>query len=72
MWKDSVGEQVALEEFTPVNNLMVRALLSCVFDDKGTPADRKVIIEDVVLRSFFMDSFYGDNIGTACAGPALR
>ena len=63
MWKDSLGQQVASEQFTVVDDPTVSAPLSCVFDDEGTPTERRVVIEDGVLRSFLRDSFCGDSTG---------
>ena len=63
LWKDSVGQQVASDQFTVVDDPTVRAPLSCVFDDEGTPTERRTIIEDGVLRSFLRDSFCGDSTG---------
>ena len=37
--------------------------LLCVFDDEGTPTERRPIIEGGVLRSFIRDSFCGDSTG---------
>lgn len=64
-WKDSVGEKVASEELTLVDDPTVSAPLSCVFDDEGTPTSKKAIVEDGVLKSFLRDSFCGDSTGNA-------
>ncbi len=63
MWKDSVGEQVASDCLTIVDDPTVPAPLSCVFDDEGTPAERRPMIEGGVLKSFLRDSFCGDSTG---------
>lgn len=63
LWKDSVGRQVASESLNAVDDPTVPAPLSCVFDDEGAPAERKVVIEDGVLRTFLRDSFCGDSTG---------
>ena len=63
LWKDSVGQQVASEQLTMVDDPTVSAPLSCVFDDEGTPTERRVVVEDGVLRSFLRDSFCGDSTG---------
>ena len=63
MWKDSVGEAVASDCLSIVDDPTVSAPLSCVFDDEGVPAYRKPIIEDGVLKGFLRDSFCGDSTG---------
>ncbi len=63
LWKDSVGQQVASEGLTMVDDPTVPAPLSCVFDDEGTPTCRKPVIEGGVLRTFLRDSFCGDSTG---------
>ena len=63
MWRDSVGESVASEQLTIVDDPTVPAPLSCVFDDEGTPTERRIIVEDGMLRSFLRDSFCGDSTG---------
>lgn len=63
MWKDSLGEQVASEQLTVVDDPTVPAPLSCVFDDEGTPTEKRTIIKGGVLKSFLRDSFCGDSTG---------
>ena len=63
MWKDALGQQVASEQLTIVDDPTVPAPLSCVFDDEGTPTERRVVVENGVLRSFLRDSFCGDSTG---------
>ena len=63
VWKDSVGSPVASEKLTVTDDPTVSAPLSCVFDDEGTPSDRRTVIENGVLRSFLRDSFCGESTG---------
>ncbi len=63
MWKGSVGESVASDCLTLVDDPTVPAPLSCVFDDEGTPTERRPIVEDGILKSFMRDSFCGDSTG---------
>lgn len=64
-WKDSIGEKVASELLDIVDDPTVPAPLSCVFDDEGTPAERRSIIDGGVLKGFMRDSFCGDSTGNA-------
>ena len=63
LWKDSVGKQVASECVDIVDDPTVSAPLSCVFDDEGVPAERKVLIEKGVLKGFIRDTYCGDSTG---------
>ncbi len=63
VWKDSVGQEVASKELTMIDDPTVPAPLSCVFDDEGTPTEKRTVIEDGVLRSFLRDSFCGESTG---------
>mgnify|MGYP004653815515 FL=1 len=63
LWKDSVGTEVACRDLTMIDDPTVPAPLSCVFDDEGSPAERRPVIENGVLRSFLRDSFCGDSTG---------
>lgn len=63
LWKDFVGQDVASGCLNIVDDPTVRAPLSCVFDDEGTPTEKRKIVEDGVLRSFIRDSFCGDSTG---------
>ncbi len=63
MWKDSTGEKVASEGFTLVDDPTVSAPLSCMFDDEGVPTEKRIIVEDGILRSFVRDSFCGNSTG---------
>lgn len=63
LWKDSLGQDVASKCLNITDDPTARAPLSCVFDDEGTPTERRPIIEGGVLRSFIRDSFCGDSTG---------
>ena len=63
LWKDSIGSEVASKELTLVDDPTVAAPLSCVFDDEGSPTERRTVVEGGVLRSFLRDSFCGDSTG---------
>ncbi len=63
LWKDSLGEKVASDCITMVDDPTVSAPLSCAFDDEGVPAERRPIIENGILRGFLRDTFCGDSTG---------
>lgn len=63
LWKDSIGSDVAGRDLTMIDDPTSSAPLSCVFDDEGTPTEKRKIIENGVLGSFLRDSFCGDSTG---------
>ena len=46
--------------------------LPVYLDDEGTPAQRKVLIENGVLKSYMIDKFNGRRMGMASTGSARR
>ena len=63
MWKDLMDAEVASKEFNLMEDPTLSAPLSCVFDDEGTPTERRCVVEGGVLRSFLRDTFCGDSTG---------
>ncbi len=63
LWNDSMGDIVASECLNMTDDPTVRAPLSCVFDDEGTPTEKRNVIENGVLRTFLRDSFCGESTG---------
>ncbi len=64
-WTEKSGETVASECLNITDDPTVSAPLSCIFDDEGTPAYRKDVIENGVLKGFLRDSFCGNSTGNA-------
>ncbi len=64
-WKDSVGQEVASPCLKVTDDPTSSAPLACVFDDEGTPTERRPILEGGVLKGFIRDSFCGDSTGNA-------
>ena len=63
LWKDKMGERVASDSISLTDDPESPAPLCSAFDDEGTPATRKVLVEDGILKSFLRDSFVGDSTG---------
>lgn len=62
-WKDKLGKKVASKGFTLTDDPMTPGPLCSSFDDEGTPASKKVLVDDGVLKSFIRDSFVGESTG---------
>jgi predicted Zn-dependent protease len=62
-WTDMLGETVASNRLTITDDPSVPGPLCSQFDDEGTPAQRKVLVDNGILKSFIRDSFTGESTG---------
>ena len=62
-----LGENIAIDDGTIPNSWG-----SINFDDEGTPAQRNVLIEKGVLKSYMIDKMGGRRMGMASTGNARR
>jgi len=62
-WTEMLGNTVASDCLTMTDDPSVPGPLCSQFDDEGTPAQRKVLIEKGVLKTFIRDSFIGESTG---------
>lgn len=61
-----LGERVGAPAFTLVDDPLVpRGLASAPTDDDGLPARRRLVVEDGILRSYFIDVHSGRRMATA-------
>lgn len=69
----NVGEKVASDLVTVVDDATIPNLYgSFEFDDEGTPAQRKVLIENGILKGFMSDIYYASLLNTNSTGNARR
>jgi PmbA protein len=72
-WTDKVGERLASENLTIVDNgLSDRGLLSGVVDDEGVPTQRTTILDKGVLQSYLFDSYNANQLDLASTGNGMR
>jgi PmbA protein len=72
-WTDKVGENIACEKLTIVDNgLTDRGLLSGVVDDEGVPTQKTTILEKGVLRSYLFDTYNANQLELASTGNGMR
>ena len=68
-----LGQQIANPKVTAIDDATIpNAWGSYNFDDEGTPAQRTVLIENGVLKSYMIDKFNGRRMGMASTGNARR
>ena len=68
-----LGQQIANEKVTAIDDATIpNAWGSINIDDEGTPAQRKVLIEKGVLKTYMIDKFNGRRMGMASTGSSRR
>ena len=68
-----LGQKIANEKVTAIDDGTIpNAWGSINIDDEGTPAQRKVLIEKGVLKSYMVDKFNGRRMGMESTGNARR
>ena len=68
-----LGQKIANEKVTAIDDGTIpNAWGSINFDDEGTPAQKNVLIENGVLKSYMIDKFNGRRMGMASTGNSRR
>ena len=68
-----LGQKIANEKVTAIDaGTIPNAWGSINVDDEGTPAQKNVLIENGVLKSYMIDKFNGRRMGMASTGNARR
>lgn len=68
-----LGEKIANEKVTAIDDGTIPGAWGSVnFDDEGTPAQKNVLIEKGVLKSYMIDKMGGRRMGMASTGNARR
>ena len=68
-----LGEKIANEKVTAIDDGTIpNAWGSINIDDEGTPAQKNVLIEKGVLKSYMIDKFNGRRMGMVSTGNARR
>ena len=68
-----LGQKIANEKVTAIDDGTIpNAWGSINIDDEGTPAQRNVLIEKGILKSFMIDGFNGRRMGMASTGSSRR
>ncbi|MBD5102320.1 MAG: TldD/PmbA family protein [Subdoligranulum sp.] len=68
-----LGEKIANEKVTAIDDGTIPGAWGSInIDDEGTPAQRNVLIENGVLKSYMIDKFNARRMGMAPTGSARR
>jgi PmbA protein len=72
-WVDKMGEKVASENLTIIDNgLSDRGLLSSIVDDEGVPSQKTTLLDKGVLRSYIFDSYNANQLEMQSTGNGIR
>ncbi len=68
-----LGQKIANEKVTAIDDGTIpNAWGSINIDDEGTPAQKNILIENGILKSYMIDKFNGRRMGMASTGNARR
>jgi len=68
-----MGQKIANEKVTAIDDGTIpNAWGSINMDDEGTPAQKNILIENGILKSYMVDKFNGRRMGMASTGNARR
>ena len=68
-----LGQQIANPKVTDIDDgIIPNSWGSINIDDEGTPAQKNVLIENGILKSYMIDKFNGRRMGMASTGNARR
>ncbi len=68
-----LGQKIANEKLTAIDDGTIPGAWGSInIDDEGTPAQKKVLIEKGVLKTYMIDKFNGRRMGMASTGSSRR
>ena len=68
-----LGQKIASEKVTAIDDGTIPGAWGSInIDDEGTPAQRKVLIEKGMLKSYMIDKFNGRRMGMESTGSSRR
>ena len=70
---DKIGQKIANEKVTAIDDGTIPGAWGSInIDDEGTPAQKNVLIENGVLKSYMVDKFNGRRMGLSSTGNSRR
>ena len=68
-----LGQKIANEKVTAIDDGTIPGAWGSInIDDEGTPAQKNVLIENGILKSYMIDKFNGRRMGMASTGSSRR
>jgi len=73
VYADKIGEQIAPDNFTLTDDpLHPDMITSALYDAEGTPTERTNLIENGILKTYYLDSYYAGKLNMESNGKAQR
>ena len=73
VYADKIGEQIAPENFTLIDDpLHPEMITSALYDAEGIPTQQTKLIEDGILKTYYLDSYYAGKLNMDSNGKSQR
>ncbi len=73
VYADKIGEQIAPDNFTLVDDpLHLDMITSTLYDGEGIPTERTKLIENGILKTYYLDNYYARKLNMDSNGKAQR
>ena len=73
VYADKIGEQIAPDNFTLIDDpLHPDMITSAIYDAEGVPTQKTKLIEDGVLKTYYLDSYYAGKLNMESNGKSQR
>jgi len=73
VFADKIGDQIANENFTMIDDpLDPDMVTSSNYDGEGVPTEQTKLIENGVLQTYYLDTYYGNKLNMESNGKATR
>lgn len=72
-YSDQVGNEVAVEDFSFLDNgIDPNKITSSAYDAEGVPKENTTLIEKGILKTFLLNTYYGQKLGLESNGKSTR
>ncbi|MHA1304551.1 MAG: TldD/PmbA family protein, partial [Candidatus Heimdallarchaeaceae archaeon] len=73
IYSDKIGELIAAENFTLIDDPHHPSMItSADFDAEGVPTQRTKLIENGILQTYYLDTYYANKLNMESNGKAVR
>ncbi len=73
VYADKIGEQIAPDNFTLIDDpLHPEMITSALYDGEGVPTEQTKLIENGILKTYYLDSYYAGKLNMESNGKAQR
>ncbi|MCE7741789.1 MAG: TldD/PmbA family protein [Candidatus Heimdallarchaeota archaeon] len=73
VYADKIGEQIAPDTFTLIDDpLHPDMITSTLYDGEGVPTEKTKLIENGILKTYYLDSYYAGKLNMESNGKAQR